>query len=91
MGEAVTWQISGIGLVGLIFEVSSLFSIVIDTMELHIVPFLAAIFFHDKINGMKVIAFLLALWGFLSYVYQQYLDDKKAKADTSDVVEVATG
>ncbi|KHN01663.1 Putative purine permease 11, partial [Glycine soja] len=51
---AVTWQTSCIGLFGLIFEVSSLFSIVIYTMELPIVPFLAAIFFHDKINAMKV-------------------------------------
>lgn len=80
---AVTWQTSCIGLFGLIFEVSSLFSIVIYTMELPIVPFLAAIFFHDKINAMKVMAFVLALWGFLSYVYQQYQDDKKAKADTN--------
>ncbi|RDY11408.1 putative purine permease 10, partial [Mucuna pruriens] len=76
---AVGWQISNIGLLGLIFEVSSLFSMVIDTIELPIIPILAAIFFHDKINGMKVIAFLLAAWGCLSYVYQQYLDKNKPR------------
>ncbi|KAE9607403.1 putative purine permease, plant [Lupinus albus] len=38
---AVTWQISSIGMLGLVFEVSSLFSNVIGTMALPIVPILA--------------------------------------------------
>ena len=78
------WQIADIGLLGLIFEVSSLFSIVIGNLELTITPFLAFMVFHDKINGVKVIAFLLAIWGFLSYMYQYYLDGTKAKEDKSD-------
>ncbi|CAJ1943159.1 unnamed protein product [Sphenostylis stenocarpa] len=81
---AVTWQISSIGMVGLIFEVSSLFSNVIGTLALPIVPILAVMFFHDKMNGVKFIALLLAVWGFISYVYHHYLDDKKAKADNSN-------
>lgn len=76
---AVTWQISSIGLLGLIFEVSSLFSNVISTLGLPIVPILAVVFFHDKMEGLKVIALLLAIWGFLSYIYQYYLDDNKPK------------
>ncbi|KAE9607398.1 hypothetical protein Lal_00026968 [Lupinus albus] len=87
---AVTWQISSIGMLGLVFEVSSLFSNVIGTMALPIVPILAVLLFHDKINGVKIIALLLALWGFLSYIYQHYLDDKKAKADKSDGLEVSS-
>ncbi|KAJ8556513.1 hypothetical protein K7X08_032265 [Anisodus acutangulus] len=81
---AVLWQICSIGLLGLIFEVSSLFSNVISTLGLPAVPVLAVIFFHDKMDGEKVIALLLALWGFLSYVYQNYLDDSKAKSSKSE-------
>lgn len=80
---AVTWQISSIGLLGLIFEVSSLFSNVISTLALPVVPILAVIFFHDKMEGVKAIAMLLAIWGFLSYIYQHYLDDSKSKANES--------
>jgi hypothetical protein len=32
--------------------------------------------FHDKMNGVKIIAMLISIWGFASYVYQQYLDVK---------------
>jgi len=81
---AVTWQISSIGMLGLIFEVSSLFSNVIGTLAYPIVPILAVMFFHDKVNGVKVIALLLAVWGFLSYVYQHYVDHKKAEEDKSN-------
>ncbi|CAL0331204.1 unnamed protein product [Lupinus luteus] len=88
---AVTWQISSIGMIGLVLEVSSLFSNVIGTLALPIVPIFAVVLFHDKINGVKVIALLLALWGFLSYIYQHYLDDKKIKADKSDGLEVSRG
>lgn len=48
-------------------------------MELTIAPILGIIVFHDKFNWVKAIAFFLALWGFLSYTYQHYLDDQKAK------------
>ncbi|KAH7833148.1 hypothetical protein Vadar_003503 [Vaccinium darrowii] len=79
---AITWQISSIGLLGLIFEVSSLFSNVISTLALPIVPILAVVFFHDKMDGVKVIAMVLAVWGFVSYIYQHYLDDSKSKLAT---------
>ncbi|KAK1303401.1 putative purine permease 11 [Acorus calamus] len=82
---AVAWQVASVGVVGLIFEVSSLFSNVISTLSLPVVPVFAVIFFHDKINGVKVIAMLLAIWGFASYIYQHYIDDAKAKKARSQV------
>ncbi|KAL5551236.1 hypothetical protein UlMin_001412 [Ulmus minor] len=88
---ALTWQISSVGLLGLIFEVSSLFSNVISTLALPVVPILAVIFFKDKMNGVKVIALLLALWGFLSYIYQHYLDDLKSKADKTNSNVISRG
>ncbi|GAV71885.1 TPT domain-containing protein [Cephalotus follicularis] len=86
---AVTWQISSVGLLGLIFEVSSLFSNVISTLALPAVPILAVVFFHDKVNGVKVIALLLAIWGFISYIYQHYVDDAKLKANKTSTNEVS--
>ncbi|KAL5839163.1 hypothetical protein ACOSQ3_011865 [Xanthoceras sorbifolium] len=76
---AVSWQVCSIGLIGLIFEVSSLFSNVISTLGLPTVPVLAVIFFHDKMSGAKVVALVLAFWGFVSYAYQHYLDNRSYK------------
>ncbi|TYI77804.1 hypothetical protein E1A91_D06G167300v1 [Gossypium mustelinum] len=75
---AVGWQVFSIGAVGLIFEASSLFSNVISTLGLPIVPVFAMVFFHDPMTGIKVISMLLAIWGFVSYVYQHYLDDRNS-------------
>ncbi|KAK4262495.1 hypothetical protein QN277_028050 [Acacia crassicarpa] len=88
---AVSWQICVMGMLGLLFEVSSLFSNVISTVSLPVVPILSVFFFHDKINGVKVVSLLLALWGFISYIYQHYLDHQKAKAAKRDSVEVPNG
>ncbi|KAJ9680456.1 hypothetical protein PVL29_019706 [Vitis rotundifolia] len=80
---AVAWQVCSVGVVGLIFLVSSLFSNVISTLSLAVVPIASVMVFHDEMNGVKVIAMLLAFWGFASYIYQNYLDDRKAiKAQT---------
>uniref|UniRef100_A0A7N2REB6 Uncharacterized protein n=1 Tax=Quercus lobata TaxID=97700 RepID=A0A7N2REB6_QUELO len=77
------------GMLGLIFEVSSLFSNVINTLALPVVPILAVILFHDKIDGVKVMALLLAIWGFLSYMYQHYLDDSKSKVNKTSTNEAS--
>ncbi|KAF8115139.1 hypothetical protein N665_0030s0173 [Sinapis alba] len=76
---AISWQVFSIGGTGLIFELSSLFSNAISVLGLPVVPILAVIIFHDKMNGLKVISMILAIWGFMSYVYQHYLDDKNLK------------
>ncbi|XP_071719673.1 probable purine permease 10 isoform X1 [Rutidosis leptorrhynchoides] len=82
---AISWQVFSIGCVGLIFEVSSLFSNVISTLGIPIVPVFAVVFFHDKMNGVKVISMLLAIWGFTSYIYQHYLDDLQEKQRIENV------
>ncbi|KAK8587832.1 hypothetical protein V6N13_086801 [Hibiscus sabdariffa] len=65
---AVSWQVCAVGVVRLIFAVS-LFSNVISTLSLAITPLAALIVFHDKMNGVKVIAMLLARCAFGSYIY----------------------
>ncbi|XP_026449147.1 probable purine permease 11 isoform X2 [Papaver somniferum] len=82
---AITWQISSVGTVGLILEATSLFTNVISTLGLPIIPIFAVIFFHDKLSGIKVVAMFLSLWGFVSYIYQHYIDNGKTKETTTDV------
>ncbi|XP_015876855.3 probable purine permease 10 isoform X1 [Ziziphus jujuba] len=81
---AIGWQVFSIGAVGLIIEVSSLFSNVISVLGLPIIPVLAVIFFHEKMGGVKAISLVLAIWGFISYVYQQYLDHNKSKIENEN-------
>lgn len=76
---AISWQVCSVGVVGLIFVVSSLFSNVISTMSLAVTPIASFIIFHDSMNGVKIIAMLLAFWGFASYIYQNYLDDQERR------------
>ncbi|KAI4364794.1 hypothetical protein MLD38_020840 [Melastoma candidum] len=76
----VCWQPASVGLLGLVFEAGSLFSNVISTMALPVVPILAVMLFHDKMDGIKAMAMIIAIWGFVSYVYQHYLDDSESKA-----------
>lgn len=80
---AVAWQVCSVGVVGSIFLVSSLFSNVISTVSLALVPIVSIVVFHDKMNGEKIIAMLLAFWGFATYIYQKYLDDCKARTITN--------
>ncbi|KAE7996247.1 hypothetical protein FH972_000982 [Carpinus fangiana] len=86
---AIGWQIFTIGTVGLIHEVSSLFSNVISALGLPVIPVLAVIFFHDEMDGVKAIAMVLAIWGFISYFYQHYLDDSESRAENRDVKEIS--
>ncbi|KAM6552174.1 hypothetical protein CsatB_001982 [Cannabis sativa] len=78
---AITWQVFSIGLLGLILEVSSLFSNVIGVLGLPIVPIMAVFFFHEKMNAIKVMSMVMAVWGFVSYAYQNYLDNQSSKND----------
>lgn len=78
----IAWQIFTVGVVGLIFEVSSLFCNAISVLGFPLVPALAVVFFHDKMDGVKVISMVLAIWGVVSYIYQQYLDESNSETDS---------
>ncbi|GMI72955.1 purine permease 10 [Hibiscus trionum] len=81
----IGWQVCWIGVVGLILEASSLFSNVIGMLGIPIVPVLARLFFQDPMTGIKAISMLLAIWGFLSFVYHHYLDDFPLNSGTQNV------
>lgn len=76
---AVSSQVYTIGAVGLIFESSSVLSNTVTAVGLPIVPVVAVIVFHDKMDAFKIFSITLAIWGFLLFVYQHYLDEKKLK------------
>uniref|UniRef100_J3MZV0 Probable purine permease n=2 Tax=Oryza brachyantha TaxID=4533 RepID=J3MZV0_ORYBR len=80
VGIAVGWQAAELGAVRLVARVSSLFANVTGTLALPLVPVLAVAVFGDKMTGTKAVAMLMAVWGFLSYVYHHYLDARRATA-----------
>ncbi|KAK8524600.1 hypothetical protein V6N13_015616 [Hibiscus sabdariffa] len=77
----ILWQGFAIGSTALLFEVSSLFANSVTVVALPIIPVLAVIFFGDRMGCVKVVAMLLAIWGFISYAYQHYLDDQKPSSE----------
>ncbi|KAL6847842.1 hypothetical protein ACP4OV_021970 [Aristida adscensionis] len=83
-GIAVSWQAATLGMVRLITRASSLFANVTSTLGLPLVPILAVVMFGDKVTGIKVVAMLMAVWGFLSFVYQHYLDDDSRAGENDD-------
>ncbi|XP_011007507.1 PREDICTED: probable purine permease 10 [Populus euphratica] len=89
VGTAISWQFFAIGCVGLIFHVSSLFSNAISVLGLPIVPVLAVFVFNDKMGGVKAISMVLAIWGFISYAYHHYLDDRNCKDEKRNADEVS--
>ncbi|TYH46738.1 hypothetical protein ES332_D11G359500v1 [Gossypium tomentosum] len=89
IGIALAWQICTVGVVGLIYLVSSLFSNVVSMLSLPFVPVVGVLLYKEKMDASKVLAMLFTLWGFASYIYQQYLDDKKSKKKESQEIEAS--
>ncbi|KAK3143867.1 hypothetical protein QOZ80_4AG0306010 [Eleusine coracana subsp. coracana] len=81
---AVAWQLCTMGLMGLVATVSSLFTNVISTVGTPLAPVVAVIFLGDRVDGVKLLAMLIGVWGLLSYVYQHYLDDRAKARKTAD-------
>jgi hypothetical protein len=47
-----------------------------SALTLPVVPVLAVFFFDEKLDSIKVLAMLLGIWGFVSYVFGGYNDSK---------------
>ncbi|GKV34445.1 hypothetical protein SLEP1_g42818 [Rubroshorea leprosula] len=81
VGTALAWQIFFVGAVGLTFLVSSLFSNAVSMLSLPFVPVVSVLFYGEKMDGGKVIAMLLTIWGFASYLYQNCLYENDSKLE----------
>ncbi|CAO2168317.1 unnamed protein product [Urochloa humidicola] len=79
-GTAAAWQAALVGQVRLVARVSSLFANATGAVQLPLVPVFAVVLFGDRMTGVKVVAMLMAVWGFLSYAYQHHLDGRRAAA-----------
>ncbi|GLU13937.1 hypothetical protein SLE2022_305400 [Rubroshorea leprosula] len=86
---AICWQIFTIGAVALIFEVSALFCNAISVVGFPLVPVIAVFVFHDKFDGIKAISLVLAIWGFISYGYEHFVEDRMSKNEVEVVSEVS--
>ncbi|KAK9116324.1 hypothetical protein Sjap_015271 [Stephania japonica] len=78
---AIAWQVSSVDMVGLVLTVSSLFSNFISMLSLPLVPIASTVIYYERMNGVKIVSVLMATWGFVSHLYQQYLDDVNNKSD----------
>ncbi|KAK8957467.1 putative purine permease 11 [Platanthera zijinensis] len=84
----VSWLAASVGFLGMIYSISSLFANVIGTLGLPLVPIFAVVFFHEKMDGVKVVALLMAVLGFVNYMYQHYLDDSRERNAAHPLMEV---
>ncbi|PAN51168.1 hypothetical protein PAHAL_9G575800 [Panicum hallii] len=66
---AVSWQLCNLGIMGLIVCSSSLLAGIMIALVLPLAEVLAVVFLHEKFDGVKGIALVLSLWGFVSYLY----------------------
>ncbi|GLJ10936.1 hypothetical protein SUGI_0138410 [Cryptomeria japonica] len=82
--NAISWQLFLIGVYGVIFLTSSLWSAVLMSSLTPVIEVLAVILFHEKFTGEKGMALAMALWGFTSYFYGEY---KTSIVQTSNMPE----
>nr|GMD09204.1 probable purine permease 9 [Ipomoea batatas] len=64
--------------------VSGLFANVLIMLSVPVVPAAGVLVLHDQMNGVKVISMVLAVWGFLSFAYEEYVKEKKEKDENEN-------
>lgn len=79
VGNAIAWQLFFLGVIGVIFCASSLFSGIMIAVLLPITEILGVICFHEKFQVEKAVSLVLSLWGFVSYFYGEFKRGKKEK------------
>nr|GMD04350.1 probable purine permease 10 [Ipomoea batatas] len=87
---AVACQAYFVGSFTLTFKVSSLFSNVVIRLATPLTPLLSMLFLHEEMSGLKVMSLLLSVWGFASYIYQQYLDDLEGLPASKEISDLKT-
>ncbi|XP_002973993.2 probable purine permease 5 [Selaginella moellendorffii] len=74
--SAVLYQVQYLSVTGVAMLASSLLSGILITASTPLVSIFAFFFFHDNLGGVKIMALVLSVWGFISYAYGGYLDEK---------------
>ncbi|KAI3996528.1 hypothetical protein MKX01_029263 [Papaver californicum] len=78
-------QLSILGYLGVIFCATSLFTGVLVTLLVPVQQIFAIIFFHEKFNAEKGMSLALSIWGFASYFYGEYEENKKEEEKQKSV------
>ncbi|XP_031131963.1 purine permease 21-like [Ipomoea triloba] len=81
---ALSWEMFTVGVLGLLLKVSGLFANVLIMLSVPVVPAAGVLVLHDQMNGVKVISMVLAVWGFLSFAYDEYVEEKKEKDENEN-------
>ncbi|CAN8292362.1 unnamed protein product [Cochlearia groenlandica] len=79
VGQAVSWQIYWVGIVGLVFSVSSVLSNVISVITWPIVSVLVVIFFNfmdDEFDVLKGVSFITAALSAAAYFYRLHKENR---------------
>ena len=71
--SVVTWQCCFMGTAGMVFLTSSLTGGVSATALLSMNVLAGWLVYHDAFKGFKIVATVLCIWGFCSYVYGMYI------------------
>ena len=72
MSQAVLWQMTTVGYLGVISCSSALLAGVVISMLLPVGEIMPVLLLGEKFTSAKGIATALCLWGFLSYLYGDY-------------------
>ncbi|CAA7031750.1 unnamed protein product, partial [Microthlaspi erraticum] len=79
VGQAVSWQVYWVGIVGLVFSVSSVLSNVISVITWPIVSVLIVIFFKfmdDEVDVFKGVALVTAAFSAAAYFYRLHKENR---------------
>ncbi|KAL3718989.1 hypothetical protein ACJRO7_004004 [Eucalyptus globulus] len=79
VGNTITWQFFFLGVIGVIFCASSLFSGIMIAVLLPVTEILAVICFQETFQAEKGVSLAVSLWGLASYFYGEFKLAKKEK------------
>ncbi|XP_021838274.2 probable purine permease 4 [Spinacia oleracea] len=80
----VSWQMCFMGTAGMVFLTTSLTGGVCNTALLAMNVLGGVIVYGDDFGGAKAVSTVLCAWGFCSYVYGLYVNNKKEKVECGD-------
>jgi hypothetical protein len=65
---AVTFQLGVLGGTGALFLASTVLAGVLNAVRVPLTSVAAVIWFHDPMSGFKILALVITVWGFASYM-----------------------
>lgn len=85
--SAILWQCFQLGIFGTLFSTSALVTGIFTSFLVPVTAVLGVIAYHEKFNGEKGVALVLALWGFASHFYGEFKlrNQKRAQAIQTEV------